>query len=305
MLARYTGASSTSSRSIHVCGSARTVRERAQRHRLGRVARTDDADRARAFAGAEDLAPRDERAEDRVGEVGLRAHQLAERRERDDEHAPGLRDPCASGTRADRSAGSARRGSGAAPCVATTTSPRVVEADDLDLALEHDEEVGRAARRRGTRRRRARPRGSRRTARAPRAGASSSTGHATSLSSVSRSSRGVTLGAPVVSFRAAAGDRDRRAAARGRVGAAGRRPSSTRGARCGGARACGGEPEEAERRRGRGDARGDDERDPVRVGDLRARRLPTERPDTTGTTASAASPAVRAIALFTPDATLT
>ena len=49
----------------------RAVRERAQRHRLGRVARADDADRARAFARTQELAARDERAEDHVGELGL------------------------------------------------------------------------------------------------------------------------------------------------------------------------------------------------------------------------------------------
>ena len=70
----------------------RVLGERAQAHRLGRVARADDPDRLRALPGSQELAARDERAEDRLGERRANAHQPAELGLLDHQHPPGLRD---------------------------------------------------------------------------------------------------------------------------------------------------------------------------------------------------------------------
>ena len=55
-----------------------------------RVARPDDRHGAGALAGAQELAPGHEGAEDHVGEVGLASHEAAELGRRDAEHPPGL-----------------------------------------------------------------------------------------------------------------------------------------------------------------------------------------------------------------------
>ena len=64
------------------------------------------------------------------------------------------------------------------------------------------------------------------------------------------------------------------------------------------------EAEEGERACGRGDAGGDHQAHAERMGDLGGVGRGREAGDT-GMTASALSPAALAIALFTPDATLT
>ena len=176
-----------------MCGSRERFANARKRHRLGRVARTDDADRARAFAGAQDLAPRDERAEDDVGEVGPRAHQLPEAsRAGSTSTRPGCEMRAVRNARCPvRRFSSPRKR--CSPCVATTTSPAVVEADDLDLTFEHDEEVGRRVAGAVQDLAAARRRGSRRTAASSSSVRSSSSGHAASACAAARSIGSVSL----------------------------------------------------------------------------------------------------------------
>ena len=125
-----------------MCGRRERFANAAQRHRLGRVARTDDADRARAFARAQDLAARDERAEDLVGQVAARLLITCRNVRRGDrEHAARL------ATRARvryarwpvRKFSSPRKRPG--PCVDDHDVAVDAVAHDLGLAFEHDEEV--------------------------------------------------------------------------------------------------------------------------------------------------------------------
>ena len=121
-------------------GKVVAARERAERHGLGRVPRADDADRARAGTAAQDLAPRDQRAEDRVGELGPGAHEIAEDRKLHGQDATRLRDP----GRQER----ALLGEEAELADEAVRSVHhddhvgaVALANDLDLAVEHHEEV--------------------------------------------------------------------------------------------------------------------------------------------------------------------
>lgn len=119
----------------------RAIRERAQRHRLRRIAGADDLDRARALARLEDLAPRDQGPEDRVGEIGLGAHELTKRRERDDEHATRPRDPSRH-VRALARQQVELTEKATFPVRGDDHLAAAIDTDDLGLALEHDDEVG-------------------------------------------------------------------------------------------------------------------------------------------------------------------
>jgi hypothetical protein len=118
----------------------RVLGERAQRHRLGRIARSDDPDRLRALARAQDLAPREQRVEDRFGQFRATAHQAAELLLGDDEHAPALRHAAAE--RAALTRQQVQLADEAAAAVADDHhGVGAVAVDDLDVALEHDEQV--------------------------------------------------------------------------------------------------------------------------------------------------------------------
>ena len=86
----------------------RVLGERAQAHRLGRVARADDADRLGSISRAQHLAPREQRVEDRFGELRPAAHQAAKLGLADHEHPARLRSRGSSASGAGRSGGSAR-----------------------------------------------------------------------------------------------------------------------------------------------------------------------------------------------------
>ena len=78
-------------------GETATPGERAQRQRGGRVTRADDADRRVVGTATEHLAPRHERREQDVGQVGLGGHEAAQGRRVDADH-----DGVALGTRGER-----------------------------------------------------------------------------------------------------------------------------------------------------------------------------------------------------------
>ena len=124
----------------------RVLRERAQAHRLRRVAGPDDADRLGSVLGAQDLAARDERVEDDFGQRRLGAEQPAKLGLRDHEHparfrhATAQRAPLAGqevelAREAARAIGGDHGGLG------------IIEAGDFGAALEqHEQVVGRLAR---------------------------------------------------------------------------------------------------------------------------------------------------------------
>ncbi len=121
-------------------GQMRMLGERPQAHRLGRVARADDADGLGSLARSQKLAPRDERGEHGFRERGPTAHQPAELGLGDHQHPARHRHTAAHGATlagqqiqlADEAARPVRGDDGRVGAV---------EAHDLDLALEHDEQV--------------------------------------------------------------------------------------------------------------------------------------------------------------------
>ena len=115
-------------------------RERSERHRLTRIPRSDDPHRLRRVSLSQQLATSDQPAKDRVGEIRLRAHQPAKLGVRDHEHATRLRDA----RRQERALAREKVQLADEPTRAVCRDDFVVfgtRADDLDLALEHHEEV--------------------------------------------------------------------------------------------------------------------------------------------------------------------
>ena len=121
-------------------GQTRVLCERAQAHRLGRVARADDADRLAALLRAQDLAARDKRVEDDVSQHRLGAEQPAKLGLCNHEH------PARFGHPAPQRASLARQEielarEAARAVVGDDGGLGVVEAGDLGPALEQHEQV--------------------------------------------------------------------------------------------------------------------------------------------------------------------
>jgi hypothetical protein len=121
--------------------------KRSQAHRLGRVARSDYPDRLRASSRAQDLPARHQRPEDRFRRRRANAHQPAELGLLDDQHATRSLHP--SGHEAALPRQQAQLADEpAAPVRREDHLLGAVLRDDLDLAVEHHEElVGRLTRR--------------------------------------------------------------------------------------------------------------------------------------------------------------
>ncbi len=111
-----------------------------QAHRFGRVARADDADRLRALSRAQHLAPGEQRVEDRVGQRRAPAHEATELGLGDHQHA--TRPADAAAQRAALAGQQVQLADEAAAVVGDDHDRLgAVEANDLDFALEDDEQV--------------------------------------------------------------------------------------------------------------------------------------------------------------------